>query len=144
MSDAIRWRFAKRLYGAVVPVRTRSALWQISVGRWARGKLLPFTVTAPQSQSTLHCCVAYNKHGAYCIPVSALHHPVALSVFAGGVWEPETIELMVAHCTAGDIVHAGVSVIHLDVEGYEERAFDRRNADDSTEPTTTDTRDPAD
>jgi FkbM family methyltransferase len=85
----------------------RSALWLFRLRRRVRGKLLPFAVMAPQSQRTLHCCVAYNKHGAYCIPVSALHRPVALSVFAGGVWEAETIDLMAAHCASGDIVHAG-------------------------------------
>lgn len=107
MSDITRYRFARRLYGAVVPVGTRTALWQLRLRRWARRKLLPFTVAAPQSRRTLHCCVAYNKFGAYCIPVSALHRPVALSVFAGEVWEAETIDLMVAHCATGDVVHAG-------------------------------------
>jgi FkbM family methyltransferase len=107
MSDTTRYRFVKRVYGAVVPVRARSALGLFRLRRRVRGKLLPFVVMSPQSQHTLHCCIAYNKHGAYCIPVSALRHEVALSVFAGRVWEAETIGLMAAHCASGDIVHAG-------------------------------------
>ncbi len=64
-------------------------------------------VAAPQSQRTLNCCVGYNKYGGYCVPVAAIHRPVALSVLAGRVWEAETLDLMVAHCGTGDIVHAG-------------------------------------
>jgi FkbM family methyltransferase len=107
VSNITRYRLARRLYGAIVPVRTRSALWRFRLRRRIRGKLLPFVVAAPQSQRTLNCCVAYNKYGAYCVPVSALHRPAPLSVCAGEVWEAETIALMVAHCAAGDIVHAG-------------------------------------
>jgi FkbM family methyltransferase len=59
------------------------------------------------AEGVLDCCVAYNKYGAYCIPRSGLHRPAAQKVLAGHVWEAPTIEYMIAHCGAGDIVHAG-------------------------------------
>jgi hypothetical protein len=68
--------------------------------RWARSKLLPFSIMVTQSQRTLHGRVAN-------IPVFALHRPVAKSVFAGEVWVAEIIDRMVARSMAGDIVHAG-------------------------------------
>jgi FkbM family methyltransferase len=99
--------FVRRIYGAVVPSRMRSALHWYGLSRRARSKPFPFIVAAPQFQRTLNCCVAYNKYGAYCVPVSGLQRPAALSVLAGEVWEAPTIELMTAQAQAGDIIHAG-------------------------------------
>lgn len=107
MTNRTRCRLVWRLYGGIVPVRMRQALWRVRLNRWTRSKLFPFMVAAPQSQRTLNCCVGYNKYGGYCVPVAAIHRPVALSVLAGRVWEAETLDLMVAHCGTGDIVHAG-------------------------------------
>jgi FkbM family methyltransferase len=104
-ADLHHW--VQRLYGAAIPVRTRSAIWRARTERRVRRKLFPFLVSAPRAQESLNCCIAFNEFGAYCVPVSGLHRMVALVVLAGQVWEPETIELMVAHVGAGDIVHAG-------------------------------------
>jgi FkbM family methyltransferase len=51
--------------------------------------------------------VAYNEHGAYCLPRAALHAPVCRQVMAGDVWEPRTLAFLCAHIGEGDIVHAG-------------------------------------
>jgi FkbM family methyltransferase len=59
------------------------------------------------ANGVLGCCVAYNKHGAYCVPLSAHHRPAAQKILRGEVWESKTIDYLTAHCGAGDIVHAG-------------------------------------
>lgn len=75
--------------------------------RRIRGKPFPFVVEGPQSSLTLDCCIAYNKYGAYCVPVSGSQRPAALRVLAGDVWEVDTIDFMSSHYAGGDIVHAG-------------------------------------
>ena len=60
-----------------------------------------------ESDAVLQCCIAYNKYGGYCVPLSSRHRPAAKKVLAGDVWEPETIEFLMSHCEDGDIVHAG-------------------------------------
>jgi len=55
----------------------------------------------------LRCVVAYNPHGAYCIPRAAMHRPCAQTVLAGGTHEPETVELLCRHAARGDVIHAG-------------------------------------
>jgi FkbM family methyltransferase len=59
------------------------------------------------SSSVLQCCIAYNRYGAYCVPLSSRHRPVAQKILAGKIWEPGTIEILMSHCEDGDIVHAG-------------------------------------
>jgi len=51
--------------------------------------------------------MAYNKYGGYCIPESCLHRPAARRVLSGSIHEPDTIDYIIAHCSSGDIVHAG-------------------------------------
>ena len=55
----------------------------------------------------LDACIAYNRHGAYCVPWHLRRRPAARKVFAGKVYEEATIELMLAAAPGGDIVHAG-------------------------------------
>ncbi|HJW46367.1 MAG TPA: FkbM family methyltransferase [Lysobacter sp.] len=57
--------------------------------------------------AALKCAVSYNKYGGYCIPESAFHRPAAKAVLSGKVYEPRTIEYMVANCRNRDIIHAG-------------------------------------
>jgi FkbM family methyltransferase len=59
------------------------------------------------AESVLRCSIAYNRHGGYCVPSSSRRRPAARKILSGGIWEPETIEYMSAHCGKGDIVHAG-------------------------------------
>jgi FkbM family methyltransferase len=55
----------------------------------------------------LQCCIAYNVHGGYCVPLSSHHRPAAQKILAGQVYEPQTIEFITGHAGRGDIVHAG-------------------------------------
>ena len=66
-------------------------------------------ITRPGSGTpeTLSCCVAYNEHGGYCVPIGSIARPSAQRVMAGGVWEPDTLALIRESCGVGDIVHAG-------------------------------------
>jgi FkbM family methyltransferase len=74
----------------------------LSTRRLARGAFY-----AGDSASVLQCQVAYNKYGGYCIPLSSRFRPTARRIISGGVWEPDTLEFLVARCGDGDIVHAG-------------------------------------
>jgi len=57
--------------------------------------------------SVLQCCIAYNKYGGYCVPLSSCHRPVAQKLFQGSIQEPKTIQFLISRCQEGDIVHAG-------------------------------------
>jgi len=57
--------------------------------------------------SVLQCCIAYNKYGGYCVPLSSKHRPAARNILSGGIWEPKIVEFMTSRCGDGDIVHAG-------------------------------------
>jgi len=59
------------------------------------------------SYPVLQCCIAYNKYGGYCVPLSSHHRPAAQKILSGAIYEPETIEFLMSHCNDGDIVHAG-------------------------------------
>lgn len=55
----------------------------------------------------LKAVIAYNKYGAYCVPVSAQHRTLGQKILRGDVFEPDTIEFMRSNVKEGDIVHAG-------------------------------------
>jgi FkbM family methyltransferase len=57
--------------------------------------------------SVLQCCIAYNKYGGYCVPLSSQHRPAAQTILVGRVWESSTIDFLTSQCKNGDIVHAG-------------------------------------
>jgi FkbM family methyltransferase len=81
-------RIARRIARALSPadVATRAAL-------------------APAA--ALRCTVAYNRFGAYSVPLSSSHRPAARAVLAGRVWEPDTLAEVTRRCRGGDVVHAG-------------------------------------
>ena len=60
-----------------------------------------------ETYNVLQCCIAYNKSGGYCVPLSSSHRPAAQKILAGVVYEPRTIDFLTSHCNDGDIVHAG-------------------------------------
>jgi len=101
------FRVARRAISTILPRRVVTALRRFEHQRRIRGRPFPFVVCEPHSERTLNCCIAYNKFGAYCVPVSCLHKPAAYTVLAGGVWEAHTIDLMVSNSEGGDIIHAG-------------------------------------
>jgi FkbM family methyltransferase len=55
----------------------------------------------------LQCCIAYNEHGGYCVPLSSRHRRAAQMVLSGRVYEVETIRFLASHCGEGDVIHAG-------------------------------------
>jgi FkbM family methyltransferase len=59
------------------------------------------------SESILQCCIAYNKYGGYCVPVTHIDRPVVQKILSGDVYEPNTIEFIRENCQNGDIIHAG-------------------------------------
>ena len=60
-----------------------------------------------RGMDVLSCIVSYNKYGAYCVPSSSSHRPAAQAILLGLVYEPDTIEYILANCKEGDIVQAG-------------------------------------
>ena len=58
-------------------------------------------------ERTLRCSIAYNTHGAYCVPDASRHRPAAQTILAGEVWEPNILALFTDAPTPRDIVHAG-------------------------------------
>ncbi|MBW4659464.1 MAG: FkbM family methyltransferase [Drouetiella hepatica Uher 2000/2452] len=60
-----------------------------------------------RSETVLQCCISYNRHGGYCVPLSSLHRPATQKILSGRVWEPKTIEFITSHCGSGDVIHAG-------------------------------------
>jgi FkbM family methyltransferase len=96
-----------QLIKAIVPLHARQALRRMAVRARIRGKPFPFSVSPPQSETALDCVVAYNRYGAYCVPISGFRSFAALHVLAGDVWEAATLDFIAAHYDGGDIVHAG-------------------------------------
>jgi len=65
------------------------------------------TTSLTQDEFTLNCTIAYNKHGGYCTPFSAQQESVVQEILKGNVYEPATIQYIIDHCGAGDVVQAG-------------------------------------
>jgi FkbM family methyltransferase len=61
----------------------------------------------PLPPGVLDCRLAVNEYGAYAVPRSSEHRPAAQAILGGGVWEPETVELLLAADPEADVVHAG-------------------------------------
>lgn len=59
------------------------------------------------SESVLQCCVSYNEHGGYCVPLASLHRPAAQRILSGDVWERETLTFIARNIGNGDVIHAG-------------------------------------
>lgn len=59
------------------------------------------------NDQALNAAIAFNKYGAYCVPVSAQHRVLARKILRGEIFEPDTIEFMRTHAKDGDIIHAG-------------------------------------
>jgi FkbM family methyltransferase len=97
----------KRLIKKVLPKRLAEA---ISVAQGTRAAALANPSAfrfAGDDQRVLQCCVAYNEHGGYCIPLASAHRMAPTTIFIGQVHEPDTIRLITSHCGSGDVVHAG-------------------------------------
>ena len=60
-----------------------------------------------EDESVLQCCIAYNKFGGYCVPLSSCYRPAAQRILSGKVYESKTIAFLTSHCGDGDVVHGG-------------------------------------
>lgn len=56
---------------------------------------------------SLNAVIAFNKYGAYCVPVATQHGTLAQKILRGDVFEPDTIKFMRSHVKDGDIIHSG-------------------------------------
>jgi FkbM family methyltransferase len=67
-----------------------------------------FSARTPiRSESDLACVIAYNKFGGYVVPLRASHRPAAQRILSGDVYEPDTIDLVIAQAADGDVISAG-------------------------------------
>ena len=66
-----------------------------------------FTTFQYYSDSVLQCCIAYNKYGGFCVPLSSRYRPAAQKILSGDIYEQNTIEFLTSNSNGGDIVHAG-------------------------------------
>jgi len=82
---------------------SQRALWKLREQFYR----VPFSKKDFEALNALKCRIAYNAYGGYCVPLSSRRRPAAAKVLSGQVHEPKTIEYIAAHCTGGDIVHAG-------------------------------------
>lgn len=91
----------------LVPRRLRSVArrWYSNVSNLTLGIRAP--AHGYGGRPVLKCQIAYNRFGAYCVPLSSRHRPAARKILSGDVFEPETLDYMNAHCRTGDVVHAG-------------------------------------
>lgn len=96
----------KRIAQAILPASIYPIVrrvWRFfRLRRWPRRK-----TNAGSSASALACCIAYNDHGGFCIPLSSRHRPAVQAILRGEVWERETIDYIRSHVGDGDIIHAG-------------------------------------
>lgn len=105
--DRVR-RPARALRRVIPPPVTRRLRALRSWARSGPGVVDPVTPSPPGLPGgALDCVVAFNRHGVYCLPRSSMHRPASKATLAGDVWEPDTIELLRAADSGGDIVHAG-------------------------------------
>lgn len=58
-------------------------------------------------KEVLNVSIAYNKYGAYCIPLSSQHRTLCQKILKGNIYEPDTLEFMIENAGEGDIIHAG-------------------------------------
>jgi len=58
-------------------------------------------------KEVLNASIAYNKYGAYCVPLSSQHRTLNQRILKGEVFEPDTIQFLCDKAGEGDIIHAG-------------------------------------
>jgi FkbM family methyltransferase len=97
----------KSLIKRIIPRRmmpfARRIYWTLVLPSTGPG----FSHAQYEKLAALKCIVSYNKYGGYCVPESSAHRPAARKILSRDVYEPRTIEFMMANCRGGDIVHAG-------------------------------------
>lgn len=97
----------KRRVRGLVSGRTWKSLNRLKQGVTRVRRRPSQAVPDAASAAALACVVSYNPHGAYCVPTSSVHRPVAQTIMRGLVWERRTVDYIAARADRGDIVHAG-------------------------------------
>ncbi len=64
-------------------------------------------VPAGLHEQVIEASIAYNEHGAYCVPLSSQHRTLCQRILKGEVFEPDTIQYIMNNAGEGDIIHAG-------------------------------------
>jgi FkbM family methyltransferase len=94
---------------AITPAWVGNKIKRIFVRLWRRDFIRRRSkyVYPPNGAGGPAYAIAYNEHGAYCVPMDAIHRPASRYVMAGRVWEAETLAFIAEHLGEGDIIHAG-------------------------------------
>jgi FkbM family methyltransferase len=96
----------RKLAKKILPARIVDVLRKLK-GNQYRNKPRFSSFQRKNPRHVLQCCIAYNKYGGYCVPMSSYWRPAPQRILNGEVWEPDTIEFLISQCGDGDIIHAG-------------------------------------
>ena len=96
----------KNIIKSLMPVKYHSLIRR-KLAQYSRISEPKSKVYAGNDMSILQCCIAYNKYGGFCLPLSSIYRPASQKILRGEVWEPDTIKFMMEHAGKGDIIHAG-------------------------------------
>lgn len=97
----------KNMIKRIIPKRVMPVAKQLYLKLFDNSIKANYTEELSDKITALKCIVSYNKYGGYCVPESSRHRPAARKILSNDVYEPETIEFIMANCGSGDIVHAG-------------------------------------
>jgi FkbM family methyltransferase len=90
-----------------LPIKNVVGTIRRSIKRLAETAQRRTTASRTTHPLALHCTIASNDYGSYCVPQASGDRPAAQAILCGKAWEPETIAFMRDNCGNGDIVHAG-------------------------------------
>jgi len=96
---------AKKIAKTIIP-----RAFHVPIVRMLASKKPLRTVYGKPSADVLDCCIAYNEFGGFCVPLSTYRMGPEQRILRGGVWEPETVSFITAHCAGGDVIHAGAHI----------------------------------
>jgi FkbM family methyltransferase len=99
--------YMKNMIKRIIPKRVMPVAKQLYLKLFDNSIKANYTEELSDKITALKCIVSYNKYGGYCVPESSRHRPAARKILSNDVYEPETIEFIMANCGSGDIVHAG-------------------------------------
>lgn len=66
-----------------------------------------FHLLDEKNSDAINASIAYNRYGAYCVPLSTQHRTLNQKILAGEVFEPDTIAYIRENAGDGDVIHAG-------------------------------------
>ncbi len=66
-----------------------------------------FHLLEDKTSEAINATIAYNRYGAYCVPLSTQHRTLNQKILGGEVFEPDTIAYIRNNAGNGDVIHAG-------------------------------------